>query len=187
MIHEISLAECLEQASPPEQVLRLGACDDTVFVKICRVEQDHERETFHQVAEISVSLPALIEALSLLAVDHEREDLRPVDSDGRTRETKFAGRRLTVAGVAPWSAVSALTTHYRHTPEPKNDEGSAREDPPLSATCTGPDCGEQFADSETGEYLFAARERMERLLYADGWTAGPVLCPACQEEAGGRG
>jgi hypothetical protein len=54
----------------------------------------------------------------------------------------------------------------------------------LSAACTGPDCGEQFHDSETGEYLFATRERMERLLYADGWQADPVLCPACQEEAG---
>jgi hypothetical protein len=57
---------------------------------------------------------------------------------------------------------------------------------PLSAVCTGPDCGEQFADSETSEYLFATRERMERLLYADGWASGPVLCPACQEEAAGQ-
>ena len=58
------------------------------------------------------------------------------------------------------------------------------EQPALSAACTGPDCGEQFADSETGEYEFATRERMERLLDADGWQADPVLCPACQEEAG---
>jgi hypothetical protein len=57
-------------------------------------------------------------------------------------------------------------------------------EPPLSAVCTGPDCGETFMDSETDEYLFATRDRMERLLYADGWTADPVLCPACQEEAG---
>lgn len=54
--------------------------------------------------------------------------------------------------------------------------------PPLTAVCTGPDCGEQFTDSETGEYEFTSRERMEKLLDADGWTAGPVLCPACQEE-----
>jgi hypothetical protein len=53
---------------------------------------------------------------------------------------------------------------------------------PLSAVCTGPDCGEQFADSETSEYLFATRERMEKLLDADGWTADPVLCPACQPD-----
>jgi hypothetical protein len=124
VIHEISLAECLEAVSPPEKVLNVAACDDTVFVRICTVEQDHRSEKHTQVAEITVSLPALIEALNLLAVDHEREDLRPLDSDGQSRETKFAGRRLTVAGVAPWSAVAALTTHYRHTPEP----GKAKDD-----------------------------------------------------------
>lgn len=57
----------------------------------------------------------------------------------------------------------------------------------FSATCTGPDCGERFADSETDEYEFATRERMERLLDADGWQADPVLCPACQPEGAGRG
>ncbi len=128
MIHEISLAECLEAVSPPDKVLNVAACDDTVFVRICTVEQDHISEKHTQVAEISVSLPALIEALNLLAVDHEREDLRPLDSDGKARETKFAGRRLTIAGVAPWSAVAALTTHYRHTPEPeKGKSGSSEE------------------------------------------------------------
>ena len=52
----------------------------------------------------------------------------------------------------------------------------------FSAVCTGQDCGEQFTDSETGEYEFATRERMGKLLRADGWQADPVLCPACQEE-----
>ena len=118
MIHNISLAECLEQCSPPARVLNVSACDDTVFVRICDVDQDHLSEKHTEVAEISVSLPALIEALSLLAVDHEREELRPVDHNGQQRETRFAGRRLTVVPVAPWSAVAALTTHYRHTPEP---------------------------------------------------------------------
>lgn len=129
MIHNISLAECLEQSSPPARVLNIGACDDTVFVRICEVDQTALSETHREVAEISVSLPALIEALSLLAVDHEREELRPVDSDGKTRETKFAGRRLTVAGVAPWSAVSALTTHYRHSPEPAEAESGTGQEP----------------------------------------------------------
>lgn len=128
MIHNISLAECLEQSSPPARVLNIGTCDDTVFVRICDVDQDGRSEKHTEVAEISVSLPALIEALNLLAVDHEREDLRPVDSDGKTRETKFAGRRLTVVGVAPWSAVSALTTHYRHSPEPGKGTGGTGEE-----------------------------------------------------------
>ena len=125
MIHNISLAGCLEPFSPPAKVLNVSACDDTVFVRVCEVEQDRVSETHREVAEISVSLPALIEALSLLAADHEREDLRPVDSDGRSRETKLAGRRLTVAGVAPCSAVAALTTHYRHTPPPKPEQAES--------------------------------------------------------------
>jgi hypothetical protein len=53
---------------------------------------------------------------------------------------------------------------------------------PLTAVCTGPDCGDQFADSETGEYEFASKNRMERLLHADGWTSDPVVCPACQPD-----
>jgi hypothetical protein len=129
VIHQVSLAECLEQSSPPAKVLNVSACDDTVFVRICDVDQDHQSEKHTELAEITVSLPALIEALNLLAVDHERLKLRPADHDGQQRETKFAGRRLTVAGVAPWSAVAALTTHYRHTPEPENrsdEEGPDR-------------------------------------------------------------
>jgi hypothetical protein len=62
--------------------------------------------------------------------------------------------------------------------------GEVAQPEPLSATCTGPDCGQMFMDSETGEYLFATRERMERLLHADGWQVDPVLCPPCQPEAG---
>jgi hypothetical protein len=127
VIHQISLAECLEQSSPPAKVLNVSACGDTVFVRICDVDQDHLSEKHTESAEISVSLPALIEALNLLAVDHEREELRPVDHDGRTRETKFAGGGLTVAPVAPWSAVGALTTHYRHSPEPEKAKGGSEE------------------------------------------------------------
>jgi predicted Zn-ribbon and HTH transcriptional regulator len=59
-------------------------------------------------------------------------------------------------------------------------ERSDEEAPILSARCTG--CGEQFADSETDEYLFATRERMERLLDADGWLPDPPLCRACQPD-----
>lgn len=83
--------------------------------------------------------------------------------------------------------LAAVTDACRSIPSPIAERILAiidTEPEPLSAVCTGPDCGEQFADSETGEYLFATRERMERLLYADGWAASPVLCPACQPDAG---
>lgn len=53
---------------------------------------------------------------------------------------------------------------------------------PFSATCTGQDCGTRFTDSETEESEFATRERMKKLLHADGWQVDPVLCPACQPE-----
>jgi hypothetical protein len=122
VIHQISLAECLEQYAPPAKVLNVSVVADTVFVRICDVNQNSDSETHREVADISVSLPALIEALNLLAVDHEREDLRSLDNTGQAHETKFAGRRLTVVPVAPWSAVAALTDHYRHTPTPKPEK-----------------------------------------------------------------
>lgn len=123
MIHQISLAECLEQYIPPAKVLNVSVVGDTAFVRICDVDQTSDREAHREVADISVSLPSLVEALNLLAVDREREDLRPLDNDGREHETKFAGRRFTVVPVAPWSAVAALTDHYRYTPAPEPEKG----------------------------------------------------------------
>ena len=122
MIHKISLAECLEQYSPPARVLNVSACDDTVFVQICDVDQDHQKETHREAAEISVSLPALIEALNLLAGDAEREELRPIDSGGREHETRLSGRRFIVAPTSPHSAVAAAKDHVRHTPAPKPEQ-----------------------------------------------------------------
>src|SRR5205823_931187 len=77
-----------------------------------------------------------------------------------------------------------LASSLRNIIDGLGDEGAitGTGQEPLSATCTGPGCGETFADSETSEYLFATRGRMERLLHADGWQTGPVLCPACQQE-----
>jgi hypothetical protein len=119
MINRISLAECLEQYSPPAKVLDVSVLDDTAFICICDVGETHDTETHQETAAISVSLPSLIEALNLLAVDAEREHLRPCeDEQAGTRETRLAGRRLTVVPVAPWSAVAALTEHHRYTPEP---------------------------------------------------------------------
>ncbi len=119
MIHKISLADCLEPAVPPEKVLTLGALDDTVFVSICAVEQDSNSETQNECAEISVSLPSLIEALLALSADVQREHLRPVERDGYSRETRLSGRRLTVAPAGPSAAVGALSTHLRYTPAPE--------------------------------------------------------------------
>lgn len=119
MIHKISLNDCLEAYAPPAKVLNLGALDDTVFVSICLVTQDAQQETHREVVDISVSLASLLEAVHLLAKDQERENLRPVEPNGRDRETRLAGRRLTVASAGPGSAVGALTDHLRYTPPGK--------------------------------------------------------------------
>lgn len=129
MIYQISLNDCLDPCVPPEQVLTVSAIDDAAFVRICEVTQTGTSETQSEIAEISVSLPSLLEALALLAADGEREHLRPVDHTGKSRETRLAGDRLTVAGTSPVSAVGAVTRHLRYTPPPRperddNEEGA---------------------------------------------------------------
>ena len=56
-------------------------------------------------------------------------------------------------------------------------------DQAFTATCDGRDCGQQYADEESGDYLFASLTGLARLMGADGWRADPVLCPACQPDA----
>ena len=98
------------------------------------------------------------------------------DWEGRVRaaEAKLAALRDLI-GNPGWATPAEI---QRKALAIIGSEGTT----PFSATCIGPDCGEQFADSETGEYEFATRERMVMLLRADGWQADPVLCPACQPE-----
>ena len=118
MIHRISLAECLEPVAPPGRVLDISVLDDVAFVRVSDVEQGSRHETHTDAVEISVSLPSLLEALHLLANDAGREHLRPVGHDGKSMETRIAGRRLTVAPTGPVSAVAATTAHTRYTPMP---------------------------------------------------------------------
>jgi hypothetical protein len=122
MIHKISLNDCLEPCAPPAKVLSLAALDDTVFVTISDVEQGPKHEAHTDIAEISISLPSLLEALRLLANDQEREHLRPIEANGTTRETRLAGERLTVAPAGTSSAVGAITAHLRYTSSPKGQK-----------------------------------------------------------------
>ena len=50
----------------------------------------------------------------------------------------------------------------------------------FAANCDGEDCGQQYADEESGDYLFISLTGLVRVMGADGWRADPVLCPACQ-------
>lgn len=99
-------------------------------------------------------------------------DLQDWEGRARAAEAKLAAFEALVAEGAPAVAVDRIEAILR------DGEPTAW----FSAVCTGPDCGEQFTDSETGEYVFATRERMGKLLRADGWRVDPVLCPACQDE-----
>lgn len=118
MINHISLADCLEQFVPPARTLDVSVTNDTAFIRITVVTGDHLTETHREIAEISVSLPSLVEALNMLALDAERERLRPQDRQG-SHETRLSGRRFTVVPVAPWSAVAALTEHLRYERPPE--------------------------------------------------------------------
>jgi hypothetical protein len=124
-IHQISLNDCLDGTAPPEQILTVSSLDDTAFVRICKVDEDSRTEKHTEIAEITVSLPSLIEALCLLAADGDREELRPLDHTGHSRETRLAGVRRTVAATGPSSAVGALTRHLRYTPEPERKAGTS--------------------------------------------------------------
>jgi hypothetical protein len=128
MINHISLADCLEQFVPPARTLDVSVIDDTAFIRIANVTGDHLTETHREIVEISVSLPSLVEALNLLALDAERERLRPQDRQ-RSHETRLSGRRFSVVPVAPWSAVAALTEHLRYEPGPEDRKQGDDESP----------------------------------------------------------
>jgi hypothetical protein len=50
----------------------------------------------------------------------------------------------------------------------------------FAVNCDGEGCGQQYADEESGDYLFTSLVRMGLLMGADGWRVAPELCPACQ-------
>ena len=131
MIHAISLNDCLDGTAPPEQVLTISALDDTVFVRICKMDGGAHDEKQTEIAEISVSLPSLLEAVQLLANDAGRENLRPVDHTGKGHETRLAGRRIDVLPVSASTAVGTLTDHLRFVPLP--DRGTPVTSPHIPA------------------------------------------------------
>ena len=97
MIHEITLADPSEPMAPPEKVLCVSAVEDLAFIDIKTVDGDGKSETFTTVASITVSLPALREALDLLRHDVDREHQRPKDGTN-TYSARIDGPRF---GVMP--------------------------------------------------------------------------------------
>ena len=93
MIHEITLADPAEPIAPPEKVLRVSAVEDLAFIDIVRSDGDGKSETFTTLASMTVSLPALREALDLLRHDVDRENQRPRDGK-TTRSARIDGQRI---------------------------------------------------------------------------------------------
>ena len=78
MIQRITLLDCLQPGD--DIALDLTAIDDAVFVRLSYDETgDDKTTTVRHTREITVSLPALRQALDLLACDAAREHLRPTD------------------------------------------------------------------------------------------------------------
>lgn len=94
-VYEISLKDCLDPAAPPDQVLTISAVDDTAFIQIEKVKEDGATTKKTKVAEISVSIASLWEAVDLLREDGRREDLRPVDVEhSGERAARYVGQRI---------------------------------------------------------------------------------------------
>jgi len=95
-IHQIMLADCLDGAKPPARVLTVSVVGDTAFLAVEDYTEGGGSTTTKEVAQISVSLPSLRDALELLGEDRRREDLRPMDPPGNGQgdmSATLAGQR----------------------------------------------------------------------------------------------
>ena len=95
-VYDITLASPTEKYAPPETLLRLTSVDDLAFLSVETYEEVDGVRTFKSVADMTVSLPALREAINLLSHDRDREDCRPVDERGE-KGARIAGHRLVVS------------------------------------------------------------------------------------------
>jgi hypothetical protein len=81
-IHEINLSNPTDQSYPPDRVLNVSAVGDLAFVNICTYDDGNPETTTTVQQQITVSLPALRQAIELLSDDGNRERLRPSDARG---------------------------------------------------------------------------------------------------------
>lgn len=97
-INEISLSDPTEPGRPSENVLTLSVVGDLAFVQVCKVDEGNPSTTSTVVAEMTVSLPTLRDAVILLCQDRDRESLRPVDDRGEPMPD-IGGTRIVVTPV----------------------------------------------------------------------------------------
>lgn len=91
-VHEINLSDPTDKQHPPEKVLNLSAVGDLAFVSVCTYADGNPETVTTVEREITVSLPALRQAVELLSNDGNRERLRPEDARGE-KMPDLAGQR----------------------------------------------------------------------------------------------
>lgn len=95
-VYEVALADPTHLSRPAVELLRISAVGDLAFVAVCKHDEGNPESKDTVVAEMTVSLPALREAVELLSHDRDRESLRPRDQRGEPM-SDIAGNRFVVA------------------------------------------------------------------------------------------
>jgi len=94
-IDRISLSDPCDLQRPIEQSLSVSVVGDLAFVQVCKVDEGNPETTTTVIAEMTVSLPSLRDAVILLCQDRDRESLRPRDARGEPMPD-LAGARFVV-------------------------------------------------------------------------------------------
>lgn len=95
MIHTITLSDPTEDVSPPENVLQVCAVGDLAFISFGKYDETHDSNEITEKRQMTVSLPALKEAVELLSHDRDREAMR--GERGTQHEADILGDRFRVA------------------------------------------------------------------------------------------
>ena len=95
-VYEIALADPTDPARPAIALLRICAVGDLAFVNICEEDDGNPTSTSKVIASMTVSLPALREAVDLLSHDRDREAMRVKDDRGEP-QADIGGNRFVVA------------------------------------------------------------------------------------------
>lgn len=95
-VYDITLADPTQPERPAERLLRVCAVGDLVFVSIDTCDDGNPTLTLTTQEEITVSLPALRQALQLLSDDGHREGLRGKDERGEPLPDLVGQRQIVV-------------------------------------------------------------------------------------------
>jgi hypothetical protein len=80
-INQISLGDPTDPIRPYPKTLEVSAVGDLAFVQIVEVDEGNPTTTTTVIAEMTVSLATLRDALVLICQDRDRESCRPKDKN----------------------------------------------------------------------------------------------------------